>query len=72
MLRQRIGNWLRMAALGAAVTLAFGTVAWANHGATTMTMITIVAMTKPASTVTGTAIATASAPVSTMLIVAAA
>jgi hypothetical protein len=28
MLRQRIGNWLRMAALGAAVTLAFGTVAW--------------------------------------------
>lgn len=28
MLRQRMGKWLRMAALGAAVSLAFGTVAW--------------------------------------------
>ena len=28
MLRQRIGNWLRMAVFGAAVMLAFGTVAW--------------------------------------------
>lgn len=28
MLRQRIGNWLRLAALGAAAALALGTVAW--------------------------------------------
>lgn len=28
MLRQRMGKWLRMAALGAAASLAFGTMAW--------------------------------------------